>query len=293
MAVLLLVDVGLLVALLIVTALNLDALARFVRRALHQEPPLSRTLVVLAALALGLPFMVGAVRMARALGLALASEALPMGGAGGGLDLADAPRRALRVTLQIAILLVAGLPIVAAAQPFWPAVPWAALLAGGLLLLAVPFWRSASNLHGHARAGAQVILEALGAQGHGAALSASPAALAALLPDPELAPAPATATAPAPATVAVPGPALALDHLVPGLGAAAGLRLYSDHFGSGRTLRQANLRGRTGASVVALERQGARIFPTADEVLRPGDTLILIGSSEAVEAARLLLTAGP
>ena len=98
--------------------------------------------------------------------MALAAEALPAPAGGEReLDLAAAPRRALLVTLQIAILLVAGVPVVALTQPFMPGVPGHGDPAGGLwLLLVIPLWRSATNLEGHVRAGAQVILEALAAQ---------------------------------------------------------------------------------------------------------------------------------
>jgi CPA2 family monovalent cation:H+ antiporter-2 len=51
--------------------------------------------------------------MARALALALAIEALPAPETREALDLAAAPRRALIVTLQMAILLVVGVPLVA------------------------------------------------------------------------------------------------------------------------------------------------------------------------------------
>ena len=45
-----------------------------------------------------------------------------------------------------------------------PGIPVMAILLAGVALLVVPFWRSATNLEGHVRAGAQVILEALAAQ---------------------------------------------------------------------------------------------------------------------------------
>ena len=43
--------------------------------------------------------------------------------ASGGLDLAAAPRRALLVTFQLAILIVAGVPLIAVTQPFVPGIP--------------------------------------------------------------------------------------------------------------------------------------------------------------------------
>jgi monovalent cation:H+ antiporter-2, CPA2 family len=260
MIALLLVDVAVMVVLLIVTSINFAALNRFAASLLHARAGLVQALVVAGAIALGLPFVVGAIRVARGLGLALAAEALPAA-AGSGMDLAAAPRRTLLVTVQIGILLLAGLPLVVIAQPFWPHLPWAVFLLVGLLALAIPLWRGATNLHGHVRAGAQVILEALASQSRGSTPSHTGD--------------------------------LDLARLVPGIGDAATVLLASEHFGSGQTLKQTNLRGRTGASVIAIERQGEALFPTADETLRPGDTLILTGTGEAVQAARLLLTSGP
>ena len=121
-------------------------------------------LVGAATVALLDPFVLGAIRIARALGVALAAEALPAPGGERELDLAAAPRRALLVTLQIAILLVAGVPLIAMTQPFMPGIPGMAILVVGVLLLIMPLWRSATNLQGHVRAGAQVLLEALAAQ---------------------------------------------------------------------------------------------------------------------------------
>jgi len=204
------------------------------------------------------PFLLGAIRIARALGVALAAEALP-GPAGGAreLDLAAAPRRALLVTLQIAILLVVGVPEVALTQPFMPGIPAMAILLAGVALLIIPLWRSATNLEGHVRAGAQVILEALAAQ------SAEP-----------------TATAPQPST------------LLPGLGNATTVPIAAGSAAIGRTLKQIDLRGLTGATVIAIDRDGGDvIYPTGDEELRASDALIVTGTAEAVQAAQALLAA--
>jgi CPA2 family monovalent cation:H+ antiporter-2 len=51
-----------------------------------------------------------------------------------------------------------------------------------------------------------------------------------------------------------------------------------------------NLRGRTGAMVLAIQRGDERIeLPAASETLREGDVVVLGGSVEAVEAAAALL----
>jgi K+/H+ antiporter YhaU regulatory subunit KhtT len=52
------------------------------------------------------------------------------------------------------------------------------------------------------------------------------------------------------------------------------------------------LRARTGASVVGIERGGESLVnPDPDEELLPGDDVLLIGTKEHLEAARRLLAA--
>jgi K+/H+ antiporter YhaU regulatory subunit KhtT len=67
---------------------------------------------------------------------------------------------------------------------------------------------------------------------------------------------------------------------------------------TGRTLREIPLRAQTGASIVAIERAGQRLInPGPEEVLRPGDRVLLLGQAEQLPGARELLlaveTAGP
>ena len=250
-------DVALLAAIVIAVSLGRDRLLRWSGDVAHLAPALARLALVGGTLLLIAPFVLGAIRIARALGAALAAEALPAPAGGGReLDLAAAPRRALLVTLQIAILLVAGVPVVAVTQPFMPGVPGMTVLLAGMALLIVPLWRSATNLEGHVRAGAQVILEALAAQ---------------------------SATQP-------PSPRPAPAALLPGLGNATPIAVATASAAVGRTLKQIDLRGLTGATVIAIDRDGADvIYPTGDEVLRVGDALIVTGTSEAVQAAQELL----
>jgi CPA2 family monovalent cation:H+ antiporter-2 len=260
---LVLLDAALIGAIAIGTSLAAQRLIRLGREVAHLPQEVARILVVAGAVALAVPFMFGAVRTARALGLALAAEALPSGQEA--VDLSAAPRRALLVALQIAILLVVGTPLVALTQPFLPSFPGAIVLLLLAIALVVPLWRSAADLHGHVRAGAQVILEALSAQSQPPSSPSSP-----------------------PAT----GAARGVERLMPGLGepSAFFLRPGLPHIGS--TLRQVNLRGLTGAIVIAIERSGHEVvFPTGDEVLREGDTVVLAGTREAVEAGIRLLSA--
>jgi monovalent cation:H+ antiporter-2, CPA2 family len=223
------------------------------------SPELGRWILVAATLLLLAPFMVGAIRISRHLAAALATEALP---SSQGVDLAAAPRRALLVTLQIGILLLAGGPLVAILQPFYPSVPGVAVLMALVLLLAYPLWRSATNLEGHARAGAQVILEALAAQGH---------------------------SGPAPQSSGQSSEPLFA--MVPGLGHPTPITIEEDSPALGRSLKQLGLRGRTGATVIAIKRgEGEVVFPEADDVLRLGDLLVLTGTDESIEQARSLLS---
>jgi CPA2 family monovalent cation:H+ antiporter-2 len=129
-----------------------------------------------------------------------------------------------------------------------------------LAMLWLGFWRSATNLQGHVRAGAQVVLDALTAQ---------------------------TRQAPAPA----PGRTFADVHqLLPGLGALAVVALEPASVSVGKTLAQLKLRGRTGATVLALTRAGGGVIvPTAKERLQAGDVLALAGTHEAIAAATALL----
>jgi len=130
-----------------------------------------------------------------------------------------------------------------------------------MVVLGVAFWRSATNLQGHVRAGAQVILEALAAQSR---------------------PRPMPTTADTLEQV---------HHLLPGLGALAAVRLDPGSAAIGRTLAQVNLRGRTGATVLAITRtDGGVLVPAAEELLRAGDVLAVAGTRDAIEAARACLT---
>lgn len=266
MVIFLFLDVAVVAGILITASLTGHTLIAYARATVDVDRGAARILVGVAAVAVAVPFLIGAVRVARGLGVALATEALPS--ANGGLDMAAAPRRALLVTIQIAILLVAGLPLVAVTQPFMPPGPWAAVLVVALLLLIIPLWRGATNLHGHVRAGAQVILEAVASQGR-ADVTMSGASAPIVTAD-------------------------AVKTLVPGIGDAAVVRLERGSRGVGLTLKHMNLRGQTGASVIAIERAGGeKVFPTADDVLQAGDTLVLTGTTEAVDSAKRLLTVGP
>jgi CPA2 family monovalent cation:H+ antiporter-2 len=186
----------------------------------------------------------------------------------GKLDLAAAPRRVLVVTLQLGIVLVTGLAVLAVTQPLVGGlyVPVALLLL--LIMLGVGFWRGAANLQGHVQAGAQTIVEAILSQSRKGA-----------------APKETTTDSEAP-----PDPLAQVNKMLPGIGEPTPVMLQAGSAAVGRSLAELNLRGVTGASVLAIARgDEGLLVPTAREVLRAGDTLALAGTRDAIAAARALL----
>jgi CPA2 family monovalent cation:H+ antiporter-2 len=170
----------------------------------------------------------------------------------------------LLITLQVVIVLLVGTPVVAITQPFLRGFTGPLLVLLLLIVLGIALWRGATNLHGHVRAGAQVIVAALAAQSHSKDAHAEPQGLE------------------------------QVHGLLPGLGAPEPVRLEAASPAVGKTLAEVNLRGLTGATVLAIQRGEESIsFPTAREVLRPGDLLALAGTHEAVKAAKGLLAAAP
>lgn len=259
---LLLIDTALVIAVAAGASIGQRAMLGILEERLGLAPGVCRGIVLVGALLLAVPLGAGIVRVARRLGLAIAEMALPVSADASTEQLA-APRRALVGTLQLAIVLLTGLPILALTQPmlggYYGALAFAALLIG----LGVAFWRGATDLHGHVQAGAERIVSVLVSQARAGAHEAA-------LPD------------------AVKEQ---LRRLLPGLGDPTTLELRGDAAAVGRSLAELNLRGITGATVLAVHR-GTRGFmiPTAKDVLEAGDVLALAGSAEAIEGARTLLS---
>jgi CPA2 family monovalent cation:H+ antiporter-2 len=295
---LLLLDVGCVAGLLIGTSLFLRELQAGLVAATGLSPGGARWGVLAGAGVLAFPFLLGAARCARVLGEELSVQALPAARAGR-LDLAAAPRRALAVTLQLAILVAVGLPFLALTQPFLPAFRGAAVLLAALAVLGLAFWRSTANLQGHVRAGAQVIADMLARQSREelAAERAGEAGERAgerAEEGTEEGAEGRDAGAGAGAGAGRTGRGLeAVHRVLPGLGDPVPLVLAAGSPAVGRTLADLNLRGLTGATVLALTReQGEVLVPTGKEVLQAGDRLALAGTHDAVEAARALLLSG-
>ena len=123
-----------------------------------------------------------------------------------------------------------------------------------LLWLGARSWRESVNLHGHVRAGAQVVLELL----------SKPAAAEHDFED--------------------------IEELLPGLGHITGVELKASCAPVGLTLAELDLRARTGATIVAIRRgkQGL-VLPGSGEHLQAGDIVALTGTTEAIGRAAALL----
>jgi CPA2 family monovalent cation:H+ antiporter-2 len=267
----LVIDMACLLAVIVGAALG----GPTVERLLVEYTPIPASFVIRARwavfLLLALPFLVGIFRVSARLAQQLARAALP---ARGRLDRAAAPRRALVITFEIAIVFLVGLPVLAISQPFLPPFRGALVLVVVLLLLGVLAWRSARNLQGHVSAGSEVLL----------------AAIRQSLP-PEQATQEYSVSG---MTMERPiDPLTTATHLLPGMGVPRRFVVSAEHFAAGKTLADLGLRGRTGATVLAITRGEEGIpAPSKLERLVPGDTLVLVGSREALDAGMRLLTSG-
>jgi CPA2 family monovalent cation:H+ antiporter-2 len=254
----LVVDAALIAGIVIGASLAVGPGGEAVETHLGLDRSVGKWMVVGAAGLAAVPFCAGVLRNGRRLGEVLAATAMPEL-ANGKVDLAAAPRRALMRTLQFATVSLTSLPILAVTQPFVPGGAGAAVLAVPLVALGVAVWRGATNLHGHVRAGAQLIVEALARHAQG----------------PE---------------TRHEDPLAHLRAVLPGLGEPVAVRLEEGCGAVGKTLAMLDLRGRTGATVLALWRaEGGVMVPSAKEELRSGDVLALAGAVDSVAAARELL----
>lgn len=217
-------------------------------------PGVASWLVALVTLGLLTPFMVGLLRVTRRLGEEVAEIAIPSP-PHGKVDNGRAPRRMLGVAVQIAAILVAAGPIILITQPFLPPLSGLAVLAIVLVLLGVIFWRRANDLFGHFQAGAELVMATLAKQARAETVEFDP-----------------------------------IRRMLPGLGDFTPVRIGLESSCVDLTLGDANLRGRTGATVVALLRGDRQVvFPEADEKLAAGDLVALTGSHDAIDAAVRIL----
>jgi CPA2 family monovalent cation:H+ antiporter-2 len=255
----LIVDTVMVAAIIIGASVEMERIAEFAQNWLNVPEDWTRLAVVLGAAAASAPFAIGLMQTARALGFELANRAFPKV-VGENVDLAAAPRRLLVVTLQLAIVLLVGVPLIAVTQPFVPTFRGAALLLTIVVLLAFSFWRGAANFQGHARAAAQALAEALARQTKKGREQGS--------------------------THWLEG----ANRVLTGLGSPVPVEVRPGSRAVGKTLAQIQLRGLTGATVLAIQRGDESVLiPAGQELLREGDILAIAGTHDSVEAARELL----
>jgi CPA2 family monovalent cation:H+ antiporter-2 len=223
----------------------------------------ARAAIVAIALALAAPLLLGLVRSTQLLGKAIAVRALPTPEPKR-VDMAAAPRRTLEVTLQFAVLFAAVAALVAVTQPFAPRLPGivVVLFAGAILLAAV--WRAAKNLQGHAIAGAEVIAAALAPRSSDAGRARAS------------------------------GDAFdRMRSMLPGLGEPVAMRVEEGCAAANHTLAELDLRGLTGATILAVMRGDEKtVSPRGDTALEAGDIIAVAGTHAAVEAVRDVMRAG-
>jgi len=263
----LLVDALVLVAIVVGASVEHERIAEWAQWTLGVREQWTKLVVVTAACALAAPFAIGLVGVARVMGFELAGRVFP-NVVGEQLDLAAAPRRLLVVTLQLAIVMLVGLPLAAITAPFLPSYAAGSVLLFMLLLLAIAFWRGATNFQGHTRAAAQALAESLSRQTRkGRAVGVTQQATLQTSQHPD-----------------------GTEHLFAGLGTPTPVELVPGAAAVGRTLAEVRLRGLTGATVLAIQRGGDSIpVPSGHERLMEGDVLAIAGTREAIEAAEQLL----
>lgn len=172
-------------------------------------------------------------------------------------DPANGPRKTLTAVLHVAVVLSTGLPLLFAVSIFLPAPGGVGVLLAATSLLTALVWRHAAGLQGHVKASAVVAAELLR-------------------------PAPSHANA-----------APDWEELLPGLGQLRAVRLKPGALAEGQTLASLNVRGLTGATVVAVRRgEDLLVTPTGREHLQPGDVLAVMGTPTSVQEAERLLN-GP
>jgi CPA2 family monovalent cation:H+ antiporter-2 len=259
---LLVLDALLLTLLIIGVGLEMDRFLVVLRSLLAWPATLARTVVIAGAIVVAIPLVVGLIRLTARLALALAIRALPSDV--GRVDFARAPRTAFVVTLQAALLLAILAPVTAASQAVVRGAPTPLVLLIVVGILAIAFWRAARDLHGHARAGAEVIVATLGRHVAG---GESGDELSRAMEQ--------------------------VSDALPGLGEPVPIVVDKASNAVGRSLRDVNLRGLTGATVLAIVRgtgdDSQVLVPSGQEGLRAGDVLAIAGSRDAVAAARELL----
>lgn len=237
--------------------------------------PMSSLLYLACGVLLSSPLLLGLVRNAQRLGTEMSLLLLPAPEPNR-VDLAASARRVFVVTLQLLIVSLVGLPVMAVTQPFLPAGTPLVLFVLVNAALLVVFVRRARSFRGHVRAGTSVLIETFRKQVQTSQPNTSAPTTGPSSPE-------GHATADEPAHKRA-------ESVLPGFSNLTTVSLGRRSRAVGQSLAQLNLRGVTGASVLAIRRQGQGLVPSPSEQLQSGDELVLTGTQSAVDAAQSLLT---
>jgi CPA2 family monovalent cation:H+ antiporter-2 len=258
----LLLDVLAIAALLIVLSMSFDTVLEQLQDQLALDRSVARVMMVVVGGALVLPFCVSVLRTTHRFARLVGEMAVPP--TTDPLDLGRQPRVMLEAAVRLVGILIAGSALIAITQPFLPGYTGGVVLLLAIVVLSILFWRTAAGLHGHVRAAAQAVLEALAAQSGARRPHGEPPV----------------------------DPLEQTRSLFPGLGAPVRFELPADSVAVGRSLADLELRGATGATVLALVRDtGGIAVPDAHDALRAGDLLAIAGTDDAIAAAIELLSA--
>jgi CPA2 family monovalent cation:H+ antiporter-2 len=228
------------------------AMEEIVQKVLPVQESDAHRIVMILILLIAVPFLLSIFRAARSLGAILANHVLPEASK---LDLADAPRKTMTLVIEFLTVMIIGTILMIVTLPFLPAFSVAFLLAVVVAIFGWIVWRGATDLQAHLQAGAQVIVEALSrdSQGHEQTVEE-------------------------------------MEQLLPGLSNIESIELQEGQSSIGKTLAQLDIHGLTGALVVGILRSGKSVVvPGGNEVLCSGDVLAILGSDDAVEAAKRIL----
>ena len=255
------IDTVVLAVLLIGLSVEFPRLVRFFDVSVGLSLPLARAVVLVGAAALAAYPLIALVRLSHLLGMAVSVQALPMPEEKK-VDMARAPRRALEVTLQFGMLFAVVALLMTVTQPFAPRIPGIAVIFAAALVLLMAIWRSAKNLQGHAVAAAEVIAAALSRRASdGASSTTSDDAMK------------------------------RMHAMLPGIGEPVAMTVTAGSHADGRTLRELNMRGLTGATVLALLRGDDQfVSPRGDQQLQDGDVIAVAGTHEAVDGVRAMVS---
>jgi CPA2 family monovalent cation:H+ antiporter-2 len=250
--VLLLVDTGVIAAIAIAAAAAHDQVVDWIAQTAGIDERLAFWIFVAITAGIAGVFVLGLARGAVRMAWLLATAVIPH--AEEARDLGSSPRRALILTLELAIVLVLGLPVAAVIQPLIPG--GGVIVLGVIVILALVTRRSIDDFAKHVHAGSALILEVLARQ----SADKAPPALG------------------------------EVEAILPGFEGLTPISLPAGAPAVGKSLAELDLRARTGASVLAISRTGGgTATPSPREPLQAGDVLAVTGSTEAIAAARALL----